>query len=114
MPPDRCPVPRSRYPRMALSPCVGRRRNPCRSWLPAPAGLTQLFRALIAADFDDVCSDFHLDGRRIEFAIAGGAGFLIHDPISLGPADRARSGDHFGPALAVGIFSGLRARPWIA
>jgi hypothetical protein len=38
----------------------------------------QFYRALIAADFDGLAADLHLDGVHIELAVTGGASFRGH------------------------------------
>jgi hypothetical protein len=42
-------------------------------------GFPQVLRTLFAAHFHDLGADLHLNGIRIELAIAGGTGFLSHD-----------------------------------
>src|SRR5262245_54361529 len=39
----------------------------------------QLFRAFVAADFDDLAADLHLDGVVVELVVAGRAGSFAHD-----------------------------------
>jgi hypothetical protein len=47
------------------------------------ARFTQFLGAFFAADFNNMRSDFDLDGCCIEFVVTDGAGFLGHLSISL-------------------------------
>jgi hypothetical protein len=75
------------------------------------ARFTQFLGAFFAADFNDMRSDFDLDGCRIEFVVTDGAGFLGHLSISLSARLSACSGDHLVAIAAIEIF---RRFGWIA
>src|SRR5215471_8547618 len=43
----------------------------------------QLLRAFLATDFDDLSSNRHLDGVRVQLAVTGGAGVFTHEVLRL-------------------------------
>jgi hypothetical protein len=55
----------------------------------------ELSRTLIAAHFNDVCTDFDLDSGSIEGAVARRTGFFSHDSSPNAALNWASSGDHF-------------------